>query len=369
MRLIATSRTFLLATTCSLALLLSGIGARSAQAQSAREREEKAQSQPKRSESNNNESKSDNYRNETSYAYPVAVPVIVGGGGGGSYPVSVSAPVYGGARYGNFPRIAFLSDRSGVPGAWVMYENGSDIRRITRPEDAAHDVAFSPDRGRIACVVSSPGGEAGHILLVNANGKSPKKLNIDTSARQLAWSPDDRSIVYTSDRTGNEEIYIATADGKSVRRLTEHPAHDHDPAFSGNGAFIYFASDRDGKSAIYRLHTDGTGTVERVTPPDAPAASSPACTGWNNLIAFVGQDAQDARRSDIYLYNPTIKQFSQLTHDAGQNLHPTWDPAGGRLAFSSNRGGTFSIYTIPEKGGDVRQITFGPGNDTHPSWW
>jgi len=41
-----------------------------------------------------------------------------------------------------------------------------------------------------------------------------------------AWSPDGRWIVFNSDRDGNSEIYIMRPDGSGQRRLTNHPASD-----------------------------------------------------------------------------------------------------------------------------------------------
>jgi TolB protein len=45
------------------------------------------------------------------------------------------------------------------------------------------------------------------------------------------WSPDGKSIAFTSDRTGNLEIWVMKTNGSSLTNLTRHPARDWAPAW------------------------------------------------------------------------------------------------------------------------------------------
>jgi Tol biopolymer transport system component len=62
-----------------------------------------------------------------------------------------------------------------------------------------------------------------------------------------------------SRRDGNWEIYLASLDGGSPRRLTENPANDGLPAWSPDGRHIAFVTDRDGDWAVWVMRPDGTG--------------------------------------------------------------------------------------------------------------
>ena len=53
--------------------------------------------------------------------------------------------------------------------------------------------------------------------------------------RTTAWSPDGTKIAFASDRDGNSEIYAMNADGTGVRRVTEDPSEDLEPAWSPSG--------------------------------------------------------------------------------------------------------------------------------------
>src|SRR5262249_589020 len=73
-----------------------------------------------------------------------------------------------------------------------------------------------------------------------------------------SFSPDDKQIVFNSDRTGNFEIYIMNVDGGNVRRLTYTKADNKHAAFSPDGTQIIFGSDRENQDGdVYIMNADG----------------------------------------------------------------------------------------------------------------
>jgi Tol biopolymer transport system component len=93
-----------------------------------------------------------------------------------------------------------------------------------------------------------------------------------------AFSPDGSKIVFTSERDGNQEIYLMNIDNAYIGpfwtesieqiRLTDHPAQDLEPEFSPDGRHIVFTSNRDGNREIYRMDADG-GNLVNLTNNDA----------------------------------------------------------------------------------------------------
>src|SRR5207237_1119995 len=66
------------------------------------------------------------------------------------------------------------------------------------------------------------------------------------------------TIVFTSTRDGNEEIYAASADGSNQRNLTQNASADRQPALSPDVTRVAFVSDRDGRQDLYLMNADGT---------------------------------------------------------------------------------------------------------------
>jgi Tol biopolymer transport system component len=61
-----------------------------------------------------------------------------------------------------------------------------------------------------------------------------------------------------SQRDDNWEIYVANLDGGGLQRLTRNPANDGLPAWSPDGRYIAFVSDREGGWAVWVMRPDGS---------------------------------------------------------------------------------------------------------------
>ena len=79
-----------------------------------------------------------------------------------------------------------------------------------------------------------------------------------------AQAPGKAQIAFHSTRNKNTDIYIMDADGQNLRRLTNHPDVDRDPAWSPDGRQIVFDSNRDGQGrvnhhGVYVMDANGKG--------------------------------------------------------------------------------------------------------------
>ena len=87
------------------------------------------------------------------------------------------------------------------------------------------------------------------------------------SSVRPAWSPDGSWIAFGSDRAGDAEIYVARPDGAQVIALTDDNAADWDPAWSPDGRRIVFLSYRDGPAHLYTMNADGTHQARLIRDP------------------------------------------------------------------------------------------------------
>jgi Tol biopolymer transport system component len=86
---------------------------------------------------------------------------------------------------------------------------------------------------------------------MDSDGGNRRQLTTHTADDGFpAWSPDGRKIAFTSDRTGNFDIWVMDSDGGNQSQLTTHSADDGFPAWSPDGRKIAFESDRTGNFDI-----------------------------------------------------------------------------------------------------------------------
>jgi len=192
----------------------------------------------------------------------------------------------------------------------------------------------------------------------------PAASAVDASRTGQAQIDPGWEIAFVSERDGNREIYVMSADGSAVRRLTDHPAADVYPAWSPDGARIAFVSGRDGNADIYVMNTDGTAP-QRLTNSPAEEAS-PAWSPDRARIAFVS--ASEGNR-EIYVMNADGSNPQRLTTDPGDDVAPGWNPAGTAIVFAAERDGNAEIYLMDAGGASQRRLTTSFGMDAgHPAW-
>lgn len=167
---------------------------------------------------------------------------------------------------------------------------------------------IEPPQAKNTVVYISYDGDDYEIMTMDPDGKNQKVLTKNQYHDfQPKWSPDARRIIFTSNRTGNNDLWVMFSDGRCQKQITDTPADELDPAFSPEGKGIAFVSYPEKElSEIYRMDL-ATGAVTR------------------------------------------------LTFDPGIDGKPVWFPDGTKIAFVSNRSGRFMVYTMNAEDGSLVQ--------------
>jgi TolB protein len=152
---------------------------------------------------------------------------------------------------------------SAAPGSsiWIVHPDGTGGRRLTFEGVDAVGAAWSPDGRRIAFVVSAGGGTSDiHVATVTEAGLEDERAVAADPANDWgpAWSPDRDVLAFTSNRSGNDEIWVVPADGGPLTQLTDNGAGDWVPAWSPDGTRIAFVSDRTGDAEVWSMAADGS---------------------------------------------------------------------------------------------------------------
>lgn len=160
--------------------------------------------------------------------------------------------------------------------AYSLQSPGERIAIDTSRSRAVVDAVWSPDGLHVAWSARIGPGHQQDIFVSRVDGSGFRNLSDNPSEDyNPAWSADGTQVGFTSERSGQAQVYAADVQTRHVRRLTYDNWHDDRATFSPNGQFVAFESTRGGEAGVYVMPSWG-GTAHRVTTSDKRMR----ITGW-----------------------------------------------------------------------------------------
>jgi TolB protein len=98
-----------------------------------------------------------------------------------------------------------------------------------------------------------------YIWTVNLDGS---ELTQFVQGAYPVWSPDGKHIAFSSDVSGNWDIWVMSDDGSSVTQLTDDPKQQFAPTYSPDGEWLAFCSNVGGNYDIWIMRTNGTALTQ-----------------------------------------------------------------------------------------------------------
>ena len=223
---------------------------------------------------------------------------------------------------------------------------------LAASSSVAH-AAFPGTNGRIVFQTNRDVNNA-EIYSMNADGTDRVALSRNPAEdMEPRWSPDGSRIVFVSNRTGNDEIYTMNADGSGVTRLTFTFATNRRPSWTADGR-ILFHTDRDGNSEIYRMNADGSEQENLTRSPasDFFAAASPR----GGRIVFTSDRGGEY---NLYVAGGAMSGSARrITSTPGaSDFQANWSPRGNELVFARAVSGGIELYTVHADGTRLTRLT------------
>jgi dipeptidyl aminopeptidase/acylaminoacyl peptidase len=272
--------------------------------------------------------------------------------------------------------LAFLSARNGGKNQiWLLDRRGGEAERLTEVAQGVNDFEWSPDSARLVLILQDPKPEdleaakdkdkdkdkdkppakpktpppfvidrlqfkednAGyldrrrdHLYVFDVGSKKSTQVTSgDFDDTEPAWSPDGKSLAFTSnrstpdpDRNYNSDIWVVAADntdkGARLTQVTTNPGPDRQPAWSPDGKWITYITETDVKAMIYATHH---------------LAIAPSTGGEAKVLTLA--------------FDRSVRR-------------PRFSPDGRSIYFIADDDGTQNLFRIPATGGEVSRPIGGP---------
>jgi dipeptidyl aminopeptidase/acylaminoacyl peptidase len=308
-------------------------------------------------------------------------------------------------------KIAYLSSKSGSMQLWIMDADGSDKERVTDVEGGISDFAFSPDETKLLYVADVKYGQrtvdlhpdlpkssgiivddlmykhwdewkqsVPHPFVADFTGKKIKNVKDILEGEpyespmkpfggieQLAWSPDGKTIAYTSRKkegiayavSTNSDIYFYDlATGKTENKTEGMMGYDQNPAFSPDGKWLMWQSmERDGyeadKNRLFVMNL-ATGEKTDMSATFDQNVESPVWTNDSKSVYFVSVWHAKTQIYRLDMADAKITQITEGQHDF-ESVHPA---ANTLIAVRHSMSKPNEIYAVNPKNGSTKELSF-----------
>jgi TolB protein len=153
-----------------------------------------------------------------------------------------------------------------------------------------------------------------------------------TTGLVLAHQPS-KTIAYARLGPSQVQLFVSNADGTAERPLLDSDSLDYNPAWSPDGQWIVFTSERNGSADLYRVKPDGT-ELQQLTANLAYEDQADLSPDGQKL-AFVSTRADGT--ADLWIRDLGTNRETPLTSGPSGDFRPAWSPDGKWIAFSSDR--------------------------------
>jgi len=290
-----------------------------------------------------------------------------------------------------FATLVFLSVLSPAPAGRAQdppkeetKEKKPDVAAdINKPRADARSISFETSEGTWMSVDVSPDGQTivfdllGDLYALPIGGGTAKALTSGPAwDAQPRFSPDGKTIAFSSDRSGIENIWIMDADGGNPRAVSaEKDEYVRSPAWTPDGNYL-IARKETGKRAgippveLFVYHREGGGGIKLTSSDDVNNAGGAVVSRDGRSIYFSARQRRFSYTPNledglwqIWRYDREVADSFPIAEGFGGAVRPALSPDGKTLTYVSRRDGDTALVARDLTTGSERILARGVTRD------
>lgn len=270
--------------------------------------------------------------------------------------------------------VVYEQQSGAYPQLFAVNADGTQRRQLTRFADSgATNPAWASNGSRIAFTRHwSPDGgpdERTALYTMKPDGTGLRAVRVRVvDPLGPAWLPDNESLLLL-DLSG-PAFKVVRSDGSGLRNAAGWPGDS--PVVHPDGkhfAVLRPHGDNEEETAIFIARLDGS-SAKRISPWGSHGDKLDFSPDGSRIVFTEPGFDEPGRAANVYTMRTDGSDRVQLTHSRGDTVDNganSWSPDGKRIAFVSNRSGTFQIYSMDTRGGHVGQLS--RGGEAHRADW
>lgn len=229
--------------------------------------------------------------------------------------------------------------------------NAQGTRLLRNPAISAENIAFA---------------YAGDIWLANLDGLNVKRITaFDGVESNPRFSPDGKTIAFTGEYDGNQDVYTVPVTGGDPKRLTWHPGPDVVRTWTPDGKSIIFSSGRTRvpiaiPDQLWTVSLDGSTPTRFIVPravngkfsPDGKRFVYEEIYPWESEF----RNYRGGQNNPLRIFDLQSFEVEKLPWENSRDINPVW--MGDLIYFLSDRDFGMNIWSFNTQSKELKQITF-----------